>query len=327
MNTQIYNLGILPKGQTLKGQLFDLEPPRVFSFNKEKFQLIDFHPSWSEDIPEPHIRAWHIRKVMGFTELSARLMPVIILDRTILDILGIWNLLSSEWQTIIENKAQQIAASENEKKQALNNHMATMRGKRVSRYSDIPRQITCIQCGKIDDVIPAAVAKKMEQSCISIDTFVKEYKCRECAPRKKGRATNPAFAHLPKELICKCGHKVSTSPASIVQRATQKGMTPEEFIAQYQCQKCNPTKGQFGKKKSQKANEFPTETICIGCKLPVKIVKANIEEKAAILGITAMELVKNYKCRKCGGKITKEQKEAAKKRERKAKRNAKALKG
>jgi hypothetical protein len=55
--------------------------------------------------------------------------------------------------------------------------------------------------------------------------------------------------------------------------------------------------------------EIPNKTICQGCKKPIAIVAANIIEKAAILGIDPIDLVLNYNCRSCGGRLTKKDKE------------------
>jgi len=38
----------------------------------------------------------------------------------------------------------------------------------------------------------------------------------------------------------------------IIRMADKKGITVEKFVASYQCQKCNPTKGRKGKKKKGK---------------------------------------------------------------------------
>lgn len=130
----------------------------------------------------------------------------------------------------------------------------------------------------------------------------------------KGRKRDPAFANLPRELKCACG-KVQPQHASITDAQAKKANKSfEDYVATWQCMVCRPAgakRVRFGKAPNPDPviSSIPKTTICIGCNKPVTLVPQNIIEKAALLKITVEELVKNYKCRSCGGRITKAQKE------------------
>jgi predicted RNA-binding Zn-ribbon protein involved in translation (DUF1610 family) len=64
-----------------------------------------------------------------------------------------------------------------------------------------------------------------------------------------------------------------------------------------------------GKGRGRKANPenegFPKKATCISCGKEVAITPTNIRSKAARLEITVEELLANYKCRSCGGRLKK----------------------
>ena len=72
---------------------------------------------------------------------------------------------------------------------------------------------------------------------------LKEQKEVEELSHKRGRRPRSEYANLPYQLVCSCGKTVRTQPSQIVERAAKKNISPEEFIKQYRCQKCKPTKG------------------------------------------------------------------------------------
>lgn len=385
MNTTVYDLKI-EKKETKQGQLFGLDPAKTFEFNKNDYQLIDFWDKLSDKFPEPHIRVWHTFSKEGQNHLKPKVIPVVLLNSSVLKELGVWELLSDEWKKKVENKAATIAAMTIEQKIENQENQTVPSTRR--KYTDIPKEIICINCQEPIKVVPAQINTKLEKLGINIEKFVETFKCRFCDPKPRGRKANPLFAgipkeltcrkcgsktqsapsntharaeakgitveeflkqfvcqiceprkrgrpagcgkkpnpeyaNVPKELVCKCGNKVAVAQSALVKRANDKGMTVEAFVGQYKCQICHPTKGRKPKgyveatgvdsdKTQTPKNKFPLETTCIVCKSVIKIVKSNIEGKAKILGMTPMELVNNFKCRKCGGKITKAQKEASK---------------
>lgn len=123
---------------------------------------------------------------------------------------------------------------------------------RVSKYSHIPKEIACIKCGKMVEVVPSVIAQRITSKGMSIEKYIEEFSCNECVPRKRGRNKkvrsleemgNYTVNTFPSALICKCGNSIKIQMSSLIKRAKDKGKTVEEFVNGYKCQKCNPTKG------------------------------------------------------------------------------------
>lgn len=200
---------------------------RFVEFKEPSFLL-----SW-ETLNEP---------TSSYGEATCKGVKVKNVEIEVLKTLEVWDKLSKE----VQKEVKEYEASYHNE---VHNKMDKARRGRRQRYPNIPREMVCCKCKIKEGVVPAVIAKKLEKDDITIESFIEKYECRVCCPRKRGRQANPAYAHLPKELVCNCGVKVVTTPSSIVQRAKNKKMTPEEFIKQYVCQICNPTKG---RKKGQK---------------------------------------------------------------------------
>jgi hypothetical protein len=137
--------------------------------------------------------------------------------------------------------------------------MGKMRRGRRKKYENVPKELTCVQCKCTIEITPSVLAKKVEKLDIKakeagkpgilLVDYISDFHCKRCRPPVKGRKANPALAHLPTELVCGCGNKISVTPSYIVQRAKIKNITPEELVKNYKCQVCNPTKGK-GKRKT-----------------------------------------------------------------------------
>jgi hypothetical protein len=192
-----------------------------------------------------HIFAWESRYQDGGFSHYARRIPLSQVPIETLKQINIWDNLTdgekSELQRLEEGEVQGTHA-----------HMEKMRRRRRMKYEGVPREVVCCGCGLKQKMAPAQIVKRAEKEVRSIENWVKEFRCQKCNPVKRGRKADPKYAHLPKELVCKCGNKVNTSPSAIVTRAKKLGITPEEVVNQYVCQKCAPTKGRHKRKKSKK---------------------------------------------------------------------------
>jgi len=121
---------------------------------------------------------------------------------------------------------------------------------RGSGVVQAPTELVC-KCGAKISVSPSILNKRIEKLGITLEKYVKGYQCQKCHPTK-GRKSNPDNAHLPKELVCKCGKQVKSSPSAIIAAAGRKKITPEEYVKKYRCQTCCPTKGRHKKGKGKK---------------------------------------------------------------------------
>ena len=54
---------------------------------------------------------------------------------------------------------------------------------------------------------------------------------------------------------------------------------------------------------------IPKKITCVVCKKEIAVIPAQIIEKSKILNMEVTELVNNYKCRSCGGRLKKQKSE------------------
>lgn len=117
----------------------------------------------------------------------------------------------------------------------------------------------------------------------------------------RGRKVDPKYAHLPSvlEYACKtCGAERKQPRSAVILAAEKKGLDVEKFMAEYECQKCNPTKGRGRKKKNPKYANLPEEMVC-KCGYKTRVNVGQLEKKAAREKTTVEKLIKNYKCQTC----------------------------
>ena len=136
-------------------------------------------------------------------------------------------------------------------------------------------------------------------------------------------SANSPWKDMPKELKCVCGFILKQHPSQTDKQATAAGKTFDEFVSSWQCRGCRPKKAHHfssastsGVRRGRAPNPafegIPKETSCKKCGKTVKLVAQNIIDKAKILGLTVDELIATYKCRSCGGKLTKKDKNKGK---------------
>ena len=203
------------------------------------------------------------------------------------------------WDKLSKNVKDDIQTLKIEEGNYVNSKMEKARKSRTKKYPNIPREIICIECTKIIKVVPSIIAKRIEKTDVTIENFVSNFKCRECSPVKRGRAKNPKFANYPSELVCKCGNRTKVAASNLDAKAKLKGISVDELVKEYVCQKCCPRKrGRFGKAKNPKFKDYPDELVC-KCGNKVKVGASNLNARAKLKGISVKDFVKGYVCQKC----------------------------
>ena len=199
---------------------------------------------------------FHKRKILCWTEDSnpiggtycynSEFIDVTRLDESALTLLKIWGKLPKKLQEEIINRKEV-------EKTVLQEKMANIRKEKRKKYPNIPREITCTNCNVVVKTVPSLIAKKLEKSDSTIEKYTESFECTKCNPPVKGRQKNPANA--PREMVCKCGRKISY-PLNVIKKAAEKKkLNVEEFIKEYRCQICVPTRGRkkgYKKKKGKK---------------------------------------------------------------------------
>jgi transcription elongation factor Elf1 len=113
------------------------------------------------------------------------------------------------------------------------------------------------------------------------------------------RKRNRTHSSLPTELKCiKCGKTINIVASVLSDRIQkQKDIHGEDYdyIKNYQCQKCNPTKG---RKKNADINKYPKFMKC-KCGHQVNVSIPQLKAKAEKLNTSIEELIKNYECQTC----------------------------
>ena len=210
-----------------------------FKIGDEILHFVSFHEGSKK------IVYWEHEKSYGENTDTCKHMSISHLSFDILKELCIWDKLTPEDQERHGNGGQKRIQEIKER---------TSEGtgkKRVEKHPNVPEELTCITCNKTQKIVKSVLVARVEKQEISLEDYIKGFQCQACNPTK-GRKANPKYAHLPKELVCKCGNKVATSAGAIVAKAEKLKITPEEVVKQYVCQTCNPTKG---RKKGKKGNK------------------------------------------------------------------------
>lgn len=201
----------------------------------------------------------------------------------------VWDKLSKEIQGEVE-------AVENSKVIEVKQKMEKARESRKSKYPDIPKQMTCISCGAVVDVVPSAVAAKCQSKDILLVDYIKGFECRECNPPKRGRTIDSKFAHLPKEvkLICSrgCGNEKIVKRTYISGECKKLGISPEKYIKEYVCKICKPSKRGYKRKgKVLTDQENPNKIQCSICKEWKGTTAIQVNEIAKREGLTSKQVL------------------------------------
>lgn len=368
---------------------FDETPRETFIWNGIEVEFIDYWPHDVNNNPIEKIRACYSKFLYG-GECEVYDITISIYSLPLKTIKGmeLWNYLPEK----IQNKLESI---NNERKE--NGEEPEVGRKRDPMFAHLPRELNCCTegCeGKLPYISPTILIEKAKEKGLTPEQYAETWKCNRCVPAaKRGRAANPnsPWFGKTKQLKCSCGNTLIQAPSLTYKLAENLRTSYDEYVLNWKCKdcrgtvttstttrrgrKCDPNSPWFGKAKelvcacgkvqpqhasitakqaeasgksfddyvsgwqcmscrpcgdkrkrknkapiinsnsinsseskdSKDSVIIPKEIACISCSKVVKIVASNIIGKAGILGISVEELLKNYRCRKCGGKLKKNQ--------------------
>ena len=118
----------------------------------------------------------------------------------------VWDQLSEEIKKGIEN-------FEVTDKNSIRDRMGKARASRQLKYPNVPKTVTCIECGNVQNMAAGIIVKKAEKWALdnelipNVEKWIAQWKCNKCSGVKRGR--KPSHNLPPKiELKCKCGASV-----------------------------------------------------------------------------------------------------------------------
>ncbi len=131
----------------------------------------------------------------------------------------------------------------------------------------------------------------------------KDQGCIDTLMEKARAARKIVHANMPKEIVCiQCGKKLNIAPCILLKRVEKivadKGLstyTVADYVKEYKCQRCHPTKG----RKANPDNANLPKTMTCACGKTVATNPYQLKAKAEKLGTTILELIKNFKCQTC----------------------------
>ena len=155
--------------------------------------------------------------------------------------LGVWNSLAKSMQELILD-------DESMHKEHIHGKMEKARSSRRQKYPNIPRELTCTLCKKVIKTVPSALAKKLDKLDLAVEKYAETFECSVCSPKRRGREAKD-YGGVPDKMVCSCGHIQNYHPSMIIKMAMKKGKTVEEFVKDYHCQSCVPSRGRKKKNK------------------------------------------------------------------------------
>ena len=145
---------------------------------------------------------------------------------------------------------------------------------------------------QLSDSLQKDLHKQMEED--KTENNLKMAKARQNRRKK--------YPDMPREYECiNCHIKQAIHPAVVSKRLEKNGILLDDFIKDFHCQKCRPSKRGRQASMSKQAIYFKTLPAMLVCKCGRKI-KANysyLTKKAEKLGVTMDSLVKGYICQRC----------------------------
>lgn len=211
------------------------------------------------------------------------------IDLDIIKAMKVWNHLSPETKAKLENKIRIV-------KDQTQELMAKARGARRKKYENIPREMTCITCGNIVEIVPGQVSKKCEKDGILLADYISGFKCKKCRPvAHRGKVRNPEFAKFARTMKCSCGAEVALNPTYLKTKAEKLGTTIEELVKNYKCNKCNPVKR--GRQKT--GNVAAKVELKCKCGASVSYPRSIAKKMAEKKGLTIEQYISSFECQKC----------------------------
>ena len=209
------------------------------------------------------------------------------------------------WEAIAPELQKEIVDFIDEKQNDVKSLMAKARGARRKKYENIPRELICNKCGKVQSMSPGSICKRLEKLNVDIDRLKKDYQCQKCNPTKGRPKGANKYKGLPKEMTCKCGKKIVANYYYLSAKAKTKGVTLDNLLKGFVCQECKPTKGRAkgSRKNSNKQyKDLPKKLKC-KCGKTVTANYAYLSKKAESKGVTLDSLIKGFACQKCNPTI------------------------
>lgn len=281
----------------------------MFEIGERKFEFVDYWPDLKK------VRAWLKTNNMGTHQDYLGMIPLNRIPVEILKNLPVWAVLSPIEQDELTKSSATMELIEQQ------NVAERMEKARRGRKGDpelvgIPRELTCTNpncgsCKKTIKVNPRMVIKQAARKQQTVVEYVAAWKCPECEPRRRGKAPSAKWLNAPRELVCKkCGKVQPQHPSMTEKQADAAGKKFTEFVDTWLCIKCRPEgdKRRRGRAPNPLFAGIPKTVHCTGCKKEVTVVAAQFLAKAKILKMTVEELVKNFKCRSCGGRLPRQKK-------------------
>lgn len=289
--------------------------------DENKYEFVDY---WSKTKDIHLIRAWLIKAPTDYALVYITVQSV---SSEELKRLEIWDKLSDFIQKGIESHDVKQEVIVQEKMDHARKHRV-----KNPEFANLPSTIKCTKCEDEKNVPPAQIIKRAKAKNITPEEFIKIFVCLKCDPSQRGRKASAKYANMAKELHCShegCSVTKKQHPSMTEKAAEAAGITYTEYVNTWLCKEHKPAKphhfskegrevrGRKGRPANPEHADIPKEINCKGCGKLVKLVPANIIEKAGILKMEVKDLVANYKCRGCGGRLSKAMIKAAKKEAKK----------
>jgi len=140
------------------------------------------------------------------------------------------------------------------------------------------------------------------QKTVEAQVFIANNEVQE--RMEKARAARKGKEELigvPREVTCcKCGETQQVAPRQILLRSGKAFKSVEDWCKEYQCQKCNPTKGRKGRKANPLYATLPSElNCCKGCGAKMAIQPSSLIQRAKQKGKTIEEFIASWACQTC----------------------------
>lgn len=307
----------------------EVEKREVFIYRGKEVSFMDYWPNFKI------IRACYTKLGINANEVITLPIPIGKIPASILKNMEVWTVLEGKFKEELE-KIPETSTIESVDKMG---HVRKFRKARAD-YDGVARSVTCCKCQTPQKINPALVLKRAEKAGVNHIDWAKDFLCQKCHPTKgRGRKVSSKWALLPKSLKCShpgCDFVQKQHPSMTEKMAKAKGIGFNEYVETWKCKihrekKPHPMSAEGRALRGMRAKavnplfaNIPKNVICTGCKKPITLVPAQALEKSKILGLTMEEFLKTFKCKSCGGRITKAQKLAYKKRLKKEAKAAKA---
>jgi len=198
-------------------------------------------------------------------------------------------------------KIKKIKAAEEKAERIANGEVAHQGRQADPRYEGLPRKIKCTGegCSKESGIGPGLLLEKAKEAGQTWEEYVAAYKCRSCKGGSgRGRSVDPKYDGVPREFPCSvCGKEIKMGPGMLLNKAEEAGVTHQEFIKSYKCQKCGGAKGR-GRTADPKYKDVPRELVCT-CGKKSGIGPGKLLTDVESSGKTLEQYMAAYRCRKC----------------------------